>query len=169
MILMMSAKMATTTLLKIAIFWKKCYGVIIPVDDVTIQIISRDSNYIVTLALSLVTLVFLWERLSQPQFYKYLLRETTFFEKWSQFKFNNLALALGTNLKCYSSVAKGLKLNVRKFWRQVSTFAEVTGEKLLTPPLPPLPILNSVKRIIKYLLIYIYIYFFFFYLQIYVI
>ena len=168
MILMMSAKMATTTLLKIAIFWKKCYGVIIPVDDVTIQIISRDSNYIVTLALSLVTLVFLWERLSQPQFYKYLLRETTFFEKWSQFKFNNLALALGTNLKCYSSVAKGLKLNVRKFWRQVSTFAEVTGEKLLTPPLPP-PILNSVKRIIKYLLIYIYFFVFFFYLQIYVI
>ena len=56
---MMSAKMATTTLLKTTIFKKICYGVIIPVDDVTIQFISRDSNYIGTLALSLVTLAFL--------------------------------------------------------------------------------------------------------------
>ena len=26
---------------------------------------------------------------------------------------------------------KGLKLNVRKFWRPISTFREVTGEKLV--------------------------------------
>ena len=44
-----------------------------------------------------------------------MTRKTTFFEGWSWFKFNNLGLALGTNLKFYTSVAKGLKLKVRKF------------------------------------------------------
>ena len=42
-----------------------------------------------------------------------------------------MALALGTNLKFYTSVAKELKLKVRKFWRLHSTFVEVTGEKLI--------------------------------------
>ena len=49
----------------------------------------------------------------------------------SWFKFNNLGLALGTNLKFYTSVAKGLKLKIRKFWGLISTFVEVTGEKLV--------------------------------------
>ena len=44
---MMSAKMATPGLLKITVFWNKGYDVIIPVDDVTNKILSRDSNYIV--------------------------------------------------------------------------------------------------------------------------
>ena len=35
------------------------------------------------------------------------------------------------NVKFYTSVAKGLKLNVREFWGQISTFVEVTGEKLV--------------------------------------
>ena len=43
----MSAKMATPDLLKITVFWNKGYDVIIPVDDVTNKILSRDSNYIV--------------------------------------------------------------------------------------------------------------------------
>ena len=47
------------------------------------------------------------------------------------FKFNNLGLALGTNLKVYTSAVKGLKLKVRKFWGLIPTLAEVTGEKLL--------------------------------------
>ena len=46
-ILMMSAKMATLGLLKIKIFCKKGYDVIISVHDVTNKILSRDSNYIV--------------------------------------------------------------------------------------------------------------------------
>ena len=46
-ILMMSAKMATPGLLKIGVFWKKGYDVIISVHDVTNKILSRDSNYIV--------------------------------------------------------------------------------------------------------------------------
>ena len=32
--------------------------------------------------------------------------------------------------KFYTSVAKGLKLKARKFWRLIPTFVEVTGEKL---------------------------------------
>ena len=34
----------------------------------------------------------------------------------SWFKFNNLGLALGTNLTFYTSLSKGLKLKVIKFW-----------------------------------------------------
>ena len=44
---MMSAKMATPGLLKIKVFWKKGYDVIIYVHDVTNKILSRDSNYII--------------------------------------------------------------------------------------------------------------------------
>ena len=47
---MMSAKMATPGLLKITV-WNKGYDVIIPVDDVTNKILSRDSNYIVDVSM----------------------------------------------------------------------------------------------------------------------
>ena len=50
--------------------------------------------------------------------------EKTFFEGWSWFKLNNLGLALGTNLKFCTSVA-------RNFWGPNLTFVEVTGEKLV--------------------------------------
>ena len=43
-ILMMSAKMATPVLLKIKVFWKKGYDVIISVHDVTNKFVSRDSK-----------------------------------------------------------------------------------------------------------------------------
>ena len=86
---------------------------------------------------SLVTLAFLWEKLSQPQFYKDLTRKTNFFEGWLWFKFNNLGLALGVNLKFYISMAKGLELKVRKFLGLIPTFVEVTGEKLDGEPFCP--------------------------------
>ena len=95
---------------------------------------------------SLVTLALLWKKLTKSQFYKDLTRKTAFFKGWGWFKFNNLGLALGTNLKFYTSVAKGLKLKVRKFLGLIPTFLEVTGEKLVgggDPFLPP--ILNRVK------------------------
>ena len=79
----------------------------------------------------MVTVAFLWDKLSQPQFHKDLTRKTAFFEEWSWLKFNNLGLALGTNLKCYASVAKGLKLKLRKFLGLILTFVEVTGEQLI--------------------------------------
>ena len=54
-------------------------------------------------------------------------------------------------LTFYTSLTKGLKLKVRKFWGLIPTFGEIAGEKLvgvcflpLTPPSPP-NILNSVK------------------------
>ena len=43
----MSAKTATLELLKIKVFWNKCYDVIFSVYDFTNRILSRDSNYIV--------------------------------------------------------------------------------------------------------------------------
>ena len=65
-----------------------------------------------------------------------------------------MGLALGTNLKFYTCVAKGSKLKVRKFWGIIPAFVEFTGEKLvgrtsLPPPLPP--ILNRVKKQSDYL------------------
>ena len=48
---MMSAKMVTPGLLKITVSWNKGYDVIIPVDDVTKNILSRDSNYIVDVSM----------------------------------------------------------------------------------------------------------------------
>ena len=76
-----------------------------------------------------------------------MTRKLAFFEGRSWFKFNNLGLALGTNLKFYTSVAKGLKLKVKKFWGPNPTFVEVAGEKLVGGPLCPPPILNRVKNI----------------------
>ena len=64
---------------------------------------------------SLVTAAFLSEKLSQPQFNEDLTIKTAFFSGGHWFKFNNLGLALGVNLKFYTSVAKGLTLKVRKF------------------------------------------------------
>ena len=80
---------------------------------------------------SLLTLAFLSEKLLQPQFYKDLTKKTAFFEGWSLRKFNNLRLTPGTNLKFYASVAKVLKLKVRRFLGLVPTFEVVTGENLL--------------------------------------
>ena len=68
-----------------------------------------------------------------------MTRKITFFEQWSWFKFNNLGLALDTNLKFCTSGEKGLKLKVRKFWGPNPMFVEVTGEKLAGGPFCPPP------------------------------
>ena len=60
-----------------------------------------------------------------------MTRKVAFFEGWSWFKFNNLGLALGKNLKFCNSVAKGLELKVKKFLGPNPTFVEVTKEKLV--------------------------------------
>ena len=70
---------------------------------------------------------------------------------WSWFKFNNLGLALGTSLKFYTSVAKELKVKVRKFWGLIPTFVEDTGEKLARGDLPS-PILNRIKLNVEVLI-----------------
>ena len=76
-----------------------------------------------------------------------MTRKTGLFEGWSWFKFNNFGLTLHTNLKFYTSLSKGLKLKVRKFWGLTPTFVEVTGEKLVGGTFlpPPPPILNRVN------------------------
>ena len=76
-----------------------------------------------------------------------MTRKIASFEGWSWFKFNNLGLALGRDLKFCNSQWKGLKLKVRKFWGLIPTFVEVTGEKLVAGALfgPP-PILNRVNQ-----------------------
>ena len=45
-ILMMTAKMVSTSLLEIKVFWNKSYYVIYYVYDVTNKILSNDSNYV---------------------------------------------------------------------------------------------------------------------------
>ena len=60
-----------------------------------------------------------------------MTRRTAFFEGWSWFKFNNLRLTIGMKLKFYTSMAKELKLKVRKLWGLIPTYVEVTGEKLV--------------------------------------
>ena len=46
-ILMMPAEIATLGFLKIKIFWNKSYDVIISVYEVTNEILSCDSNYVI--------------------------------------------------------------------------------------------------------------------------
>ena len=79
-ILMMPAKLASPGLLTIKIFQNKGYDVIIPDYDVTNKILSRTSNYIVDVVMwqSLITIAFLWEKLSWRQFYKDLTWKTVF-------------------------------------------------------------------------------------------
>ena len=100
------------------VFWNKGYYVIYPVYNFSNKTLSHDSNYIMDVVTwpKLVTLASVQEKLSWPQFYKDLTRKTAFFEERSWFKFNNLGLALGINLKFYTSLPKGSKLKVRKFW-----------------------------------------------------
>ena len=135
-ILMISAKITTPGLLKIRVFWNDGYDVIISVHDVTNKILSRDSNHIID--------VVMWPKFGNCRISlrKVIItsilwgfnQKNRFFDGWSWFKFNNLGLAAGKNLKFCASVAKGLKLKVRKFWWTNPTFVEVTGEKLVGRP-----------------------------------
>ena len=127
----MSAKMATPGLLKIRVFWTKGYDTITPVYGVTNKILSHDSNYVVDM--------FMWPKFCNSTISMRKVITTSillgfdqkncFFKGW--FKFNHLVLALDTNLTFYTSVAKDLKLKVRKYWGLILTFLEVTWEKLV--------------------------------------
>ena len=123
--------MAALGLLKMNIFWNKGCDIIMSVHDFTNKILSHDPNYIVIWSCdrSFVTITFLWEKM-----YSYFIRiwpEKQLFLRGARFKFNYFGLALGMALKFYTSVAKGLKLIVKKFWELIPTFVEVTGEKLV--------------------------------------
>ena len=128
--LMMSAKMVSPDLLKIKVFWNKGYDVTIFVHDVTNEIFSRDSNYIVDVVMwpkfgkcsistrKVIIISILWG----------LDQKNCSFEGCFLLEFNNLGPAVGMNLKFYTNMAKGSKLKVRKFWGLIFTFVEVAGE-----------------------------------------
>ena len=63
---MMSAKLATTGLLKIKVFWNKSFDVITSVNDVTKKFNAwlKFNGRMWSCGQSLVTLPFLWEKLS---------------------------------------------------------------------------------------------------------
>ena len=142
-------------LLKITLFWNKGHDVITPVDDVIRNKLSRDSIYTVD--------EFMWPKFGNSSIsVKEVIttsilsgfdQKNRIFERWSWLKFNNLKLALSTNLKFWPSVAKGLKLKVRKFLGLIPTFVEVTGENwsegrgLFAPPPPPPPPHIVLKRV----------------------
>ena len=121
---------------KMAIFWKKGYGVIFYVSDVTNKVLSCDSNYTVD--------VVMWPKFGNSSIsmrevimisiLKGFDQKTHFF--WGvvlvePLLFNNFGLALGMNLKFYISVAQRLKVKVRKFLGLFPSFLEVIEEKLV--------------------------------------
>ena len=130
----MSAKMATLkmNILEIKVFWNKGYDVIFSFHDVTNHILSHDWNYTVP--------VFMWPKFGNSSISMrkcsiitsilqgFNQKKHFFFESWSWFGFNNLGLALGMSLKVYNSVVIRLKLKVKKVWRLIPVFLEVTGE-----------------------------------------
>ena len=128
-ILMIPAKLATLSLPS----WRHnfCSGVIS-------KILSRDSNYVEDMVM--------WPNFGNSsismRFYKDFTRKTNFFEGWSWLKFNNLGLGLSMALKFYTSVAKVLKVKVKKLLRLIPMLVEFTREKLIggffAPP-PPYP------------------------------
>ena len=69
------------------------------------------------------------EVIIEPRIKQFLTRKTNFFEGW--FKFINLGPTLDMVLKFYTSMAKELKLKVRRFWGLITTLVEVTGRKLV--------------------------------------
>ena len=90
-----------------------------------------------------------------------MTRKIAFFEGWPWFKFNNLGLAPGTNLKFCTSGAKGLKLKVRKFLLPNPTFVEkLVGVK--EQPWQKNNILDFLKEFFFFIYLYIYIRFFLF-------
>ena len=123
-IFMISGKMATPGLRKIKIFLKKGYEVIMFVNGINNNILSRESNYIVYLVP--------WPRFRNSiyhnlKFIRIWPENTTFLEGCYWFKFTNLRMTLGMNLKYDTSMAKGLKLKVRTILALIPAFAEVTG------------------------------------------
>ena len=102
--------------------------------------------YMLSCEQSIITLAFFERGYHNLYFIRIWLEKPLFLRGGLGFKFSNLGLALGRNWKLYTSVAKRLKLKVRKFWWLVPTFVEATGEKLLWGTFLGPPILTTVKK-----------------------
>ena len=119
-------KMATLGLLKIKLFLNKDYDIIVSVHDVINNILSRDSYNLVD--------VVMWPNFGNNNFNERSYHNINFMRIWPDmslffgsfcFKVNYLGLALGMALKSHASVAKGLKLKVRKCWGLIPTFSQI--------------------------------------------
>ena len=99
---------------------------------------------------SLVTIAFLWEKLSQPHFYEDLTRKTIDFVQYSWLKFINLGLALSMVLNFYTSVVNRSRLTVKKSWGVISNFVEVTRKKLVWASFYTLPLSRKGLIILEY-------------------
>lgn len=99
-------------------FWNKGDGTIINVHDVIRNILSRDSYYIVNVAIwpkignSSISIT----EVTMASILLKFTKKTFFFEERSWLKFKNLRLVLAKTLKFYSSLAKRLMLKLRKSW-----------------------------------------------------
>ena len=101
-ILIISAKLATLSLLKIKLFWNKVYDIIISAHGVTNKILLHDSYYIVNAVM--------WPKFDNCSISMREVIITLFY----------------MDLAKKPSVAKGLNLKVRKLWWLIFTFVEVT-------------------------------------------
>ena len=129
-ILVMSAKLDVPGLLGIK---NNRYGYITPDYDVIKKILSRDSNYIVDVVKWPKfdnCSISIWEFIITSILKGFDLKNR-FFSGDVLIKFNNFGLALCMIFKFYSSLTKAIKLQVKKFWRLILAFVEVTGEKMV--------------------------------------
>ena len=126
----MSAKLIALRLLKIKIVLDKVHAVIISVHDFPKKVLSGETNDFVD--------AIMWPKFgnSSNSMREVIItsilqgfdQKKQFFEWWSLFKFSDLRLVLGINLKFYVSVAKGSKLKVKNLRELILTFGEGTGK-----------------------------------------
>ena len=113
----MSGKWCTLGLFNVKVIFKKGRDVIIFVSDIIDQ--------------SLVTLAFLWDKLSQLRFQKDLTRKKIFFVGWFWLQLCNLGMALVMAMECCSIEEEELKLKVRNFCRLFLCSEKLQGKNWL--------------------------------------
>ena len=131
--MMMSAESVSPGLLKMKVFLNIVHDIIISVNIVNSKTLSCESSYTVDMVM--------WQKVCNSSIpmteiiITSFLKGFDFFETCSWFEFNILGLALGMVFKFYTSVAKGLKLELRKLsWGLIFTSVEGRGEKLVGDP-----------------------------------
>ena len=107
------------------------------VHDISKKNLSPDLTYIAD--------VIIWPRSSKPSISTREViisgfdQKSQFFEGSCRFKYNNFGLVLDIALTFYGKEEKGSELQVRVFWRLISSFKAVTGEQLVGGNFLPQP------------------------------
>ena len=145
----MSAKLVTLNILKIKIFEIKVitFEILFMKEPTNFYHMNQTIFYMWYCDQSLLTLAFLWEKLSQQPLYKNFTRKNNFCDRCSWFKFNNLVVAWDMALTFYSSVAKRPKPKIEKFLGLIPKFVEVTGKKLVVSTKSNSTVLSQVTEI----------------------